>query len=113
MMTRPFLNSLLYRENLIVSVQDWRVNPFADPAHQPLADSRVGRRLKDLSVFVLQGGGRQETRVRDRAARSTWGAHSNYQAVSDRVLDDFRAILGAELFEDAPAIGADRFCAEG
>jgi hypothetical protein len=37
---------------------------------------------------------------------------SNHQAVSDRVLDDFRIILHAELFQDAGAISADCLGAE-
>jgi hypothetical protein len=37
------------------------------------------------------------------------GTFSNHQPVSDRVLDDFRTIFNAELFQDPSAIGADRF----
>lgn len=42
----------------------------------------------------------------------TFGTFSNHQAISDRVQDDLRTILNAELFQDASAIGADRLCAE-
>jgi len=48
----------------------------------------------------------------DRASRSTFGRYSNYKAVTDRILDDLRAVLHAELFENPSAIGADRFYAE-
>jgi hypothetical protein len=45
------------REKLVSSsASDWRINPDADHVYQRQADSFVGRRLKDLSVFDLQGG---------------------------------------------------------
>jgi hypothetical protein len=52
----PLLYGLYSREFSFFSASEWRLNPDADHAHRSQSDSFVGRRLKDLSVFVLRGG---------------------------------------------------------
>jgi hypothetical protein len=52
----PLLYGLYSREFSFFSASEWTLNPDANHAHQPQSDSFVGRRLKDVSVFVLQGG---------------------------------------------------------
>src|ERR1700730_298765 len=45
------LFSLLVARTWFLSELHLRINPDADDEHQPQADSCVGRRLKELSVF--------------------------------------------------------------
>jgi hypothetical protein len=87
------------------------VDPDADHVSPPQADSSVGRRLKDLSVFVLQGGRRLGGGLR-LVGHLIFGTFSNHQAVSGRVLNDFRTIFNAELYQDPSAISADCFGAK-
>jgi hypothetical protein len=89
-----------------------RINPGADPVLQPRADSFGGLPLKDLSVFVLPRRMKAGEEVAGWTVPPTLVRLSNHQAVSDRVLDDFRTIFDASPFQDPNAIGADRFYAQ-